>query len=334
MLETEIPASLVRIASQARDHWPIIASEPVLVMHRENTVFRVETTLGPAALRLHRPNYHSKAALQSELDWMAMLVKGGVKVPAPYAANDGAFLVNLSDEEGTSRLVDLLTWLDGKSLGRTTEPFANDTATMSAIFHNIGVTLARTHNLSDQWDRPKSFERPSWDLEGLVGDTPFWGRFWEIKGLNVEQTDLLARIRDRCRQDLVQLVAGGADFGLIHADLVRENILTADASVCFIDFDDSGFGFRMFDIATALLKNRQEPSYEQLKASLFEGYETARPFTQRDKQTLPLFLVLRSLTYLGWVEARCHEPGMDLRRKRMVADAIELSSAYLSSRIG
>jgi Ser/Thr protein kinase RdoA (MazF antagonist) len=227
-------------------------------------------------------------------------------------------------------MVDLLSWLDGKPLGRTAIPFSGDAATMSEIFRNIGITLARTHNLADQWERPKSFERPSWDIEGLVGDNPFWGRFWEIRGVSAEVTDLLSRVHQRCRQDLVQFVAGGADYGLIHADLARENILTDGKTVSLIDFDDGGFGFRMFDIATALFKNIREPYYDQLQASLLAGYETERALTPRDKQALPLFLVMRSLTYVGWIDARGHESGMEERRKRMLDDAIELSSAYLS----
>lgn len=329
MMKMEVPASLAKLADQARHHWPIITGEPALAMCRENTVFRVMTTFGPAALRLHRPNYHSEAALQSEVDWLFMLIKGGIKVPTPYAARDGAFLVRLSDENGTSRLVDLLSWLDGKPLGRTAEPFTNDASTMCEIFHSIGVTLARTHSLADQWDRPKSFERPSWDFDGLVGDNPFWGRFWEIKGVSAEETELLSRIHRRCRHDLAQFAADGADFGLIHADLARENILTDGKDVSFIDFDDGGFGFRMFDIATALFKNIHEPYYERLQASLLAGYETERPLAQRDKQALPLFLLLRSLTYIGWLTTRGDGSGMEMRKKRMMTDAVELSSAYL-----
>ena len=39
-----------------------------------------------------------------------------------------------------------------------------------------------------------------------------------------------------------------------------------------IDFDDSGFGFRLFDIATTLLRNRTEPDYAGLKNALLNGY--------------------------------------------------------------
>lgn len=327
-------AALNNLASLAHQHWPIISGRPELVMHRENTVYRVQTAHGPAALRLHREGYHSRSAVQSELDWMAMLAQGGVKVPTPLATRDGHYLVKILSPDGFTRNADLLTWLDGASLGRSNEMLCHDDATLSSIFKNVGVTLARVHNLSDAWKRPENFSRPHWDAEGLVGEQPFWGRFWTISDLSVEEANILTRIRGLARSDLATLVSRGADYGLIHADLVRENILIAVNEVCFIDFDDSGFGFRMFDIATALIKNQHEPAYELIKQNLFAGYESQRPISAGDKATLTLFLVLRSLTYLGWAEARRGEPGMASRKQRMVKDAITLSRAYLSAHGG
>ena len=43
-----------------------------------------------------------------------------------------------------------------------------------------------------------------------------------------------------------------------------------------IDFDDGGFGFRLFDIATALIKHRVEPDFTDLRAALIEGYHSQR----------------------------------------------------------
>ena len=62
------------LAREAARQWPEITGDPVLVMHRENSVFRVKTTNGPHALRLHRLGYHADEALNSELAWMAMQI--------------------------------------------------------------------------------------------------------------------------------------------------------------------------------------------------------------------------------------------------------------------
>ena len=323
----EMHMDLARIALK---NWSNIVGEPMLVMHRENTVFRVETAKGPAALRIHRAHYHAPGAIQSELDWMAHLAANGIRVPAPIAACDGRLLIGIDDLQGQGHIVDLLTWLDGAPLGKTGQPFAQPLSELRTVFQNLGIEMARLHLVSDEWNRPPDFARHAWDLDGLVGDNPFWGRFWDVSGLAQEEARLLIETRDQLRSDLGQFANSGGDYGLIHADMVRENLLISGVNVGLIDFDDAGFGFRMFDIATALFKNRAEPHYEALKSALLDGYTSQRPLSSLDLEALPLFTLLRALTYLGWGEARRHEPGMEARRARFNADALGLARAYLA----
>lgn len=321
------------LAILAKQHWPMIIGQPELVMHRENTVYRVNTTSGAAALRLHREGYHSQAALQSELDWMAMLARGGMQVPEPLPTKDRQYLVRLTSSQGISRNLDMLSWMAGTPLGKSYAKLDHSSSRLQHIFQQLGASLAQMHNLSDVWQRPLAFERPSWDRQGIVGAKPFWGEFWSISDISKDDTRTLDSIRECIDLELIKAEQNGADYGLIHADLARENILIDADQVRIIDFNDSGFGFRMFDIATALIKNRNEPDYLELVNLLFDGYETLRPLAKSARDTLPLFMVARSLTYLGWAEARRHEPGMDVRRSNMIAEALKLSREFLAARL-
>jgi Ser/Thr protein kinase RdoA (MazF antagonist) len=306
------------IAAQAARHWPQITGAPKLFMQRENVVFRVDTTQGPHALRLHRPGYHATAVLQSELDLMAMLAARGVLVPTPAPSVSGALLVMVD-----GRQLSLLSWLDGEPMGRSGQPLAFAGAARAVLFANIGRQMARLHLLTDQWRPPSGFARPAWDRDGLLGDAPFWGRFWD-HGTATDRA-LLVSVRDRART-----ILGGAidpDYGLIHADLVNENVLVDGDSVRFIDFDDSGFGFRLFDLATTLYKAVDEPDFAALQSALLQGYAERRPLP--DLTHLPLFIVLRSLTYLGWIAARADEPGMAAKAERYLAIAKRVIATYL-----
>ena len=284
------------LAAFAARHWPQIIGRPALFMQRENAVYRVQTTVGPHALRLHRPGYHAAASLRSEMDLMAMLAGQGVLVPTPAATPDGALLVAVGD-----RFASLLSWVPGLPMGRSGQPLALQGAARGALFAAIGAGMARLHLLCDAWTPPPEFARPRWDRDGLVGDAPFWGRFWDH-----DDTGVLTGMRDLARATLE--AAPQQDFGLIHADLVNENVLVAGAQVHFIDFDDCGWGYRLFDIATTLYKAVDEPDFLDLQAALLAGYVSARPVP--DLTLLPLFIVLRALTYLGWIDSRRHEPGM------------------------
>ena len=71
--EISIDAQAARmelLALPALKAWDITDCQPKLIKIRENAVFRVTRADGfDAALRIHRYNYHSDAALQSELRW-------------------------------------------------------------------------------------------------------------------------------------------------------------------------------------------------------------------------------------------------------------------------
>ncbi len=231
---------------------------------------------------------------------MGMLSGRGLQVPRPLRTRDGDFLLL-----GTRR-ASLLSWLAGAPLGKGTEPLAQGgPARRRQIFHKIGRSLAQLHCYSDEWQIPADFTRPAWDRDGLVGETPFWGRFWDAPLLSDEDRALFLDVRDRAR---VILDSTNADIGIIHADLVRENILIDGDEVCFIDFDDSGYGYRGFDIATCLRSNHAEPDYSELKAAFLAGYAEIRPLP--DPGLLPLMMALRALTYIGWTADRIDEPGM------------------------
>jgi Ser/Thr protein kinase RdoA (MazF antagonist) len=308
------------LAAEAASHWPQITGAPVLVMHRENSVLRVETRLGPHALRLHRPGYHSDAALRSELDWMAMLAENGMQVPTPVLTRDGQFLAALAGDPG--RRASLLSWLPGRPMGETRRPLAFEGPARPALFRALGRQMARMHQLSDGWTLPAGFQRPLWDAEGLVGEAPFWGPFWTIDA-PARDIARFVQVREQAQQALKHYQAEGADFGLIHADLVRENVLVDDpdprhSRLRFIDFDDCGFGFRMFDLATTILKNLDEPDADGLEQALLDGYCEIRPLSQADLAMLPLFLVLRALTYLGWAQSRPRDPDIAARSARFL----------------
>ena len=307
------------VVEKALTLWGMDGAECRLIAERENRVFRVDHAGRAYALRLHRPGYCSEAELRSELQWMAAVSAGGIAVPAPVAATDGALLHMI---DGIA--VDVLDWLAGAPVGKTGEPLAH--ADPAGLFRSIGVEMARLHEVSDAWPLPDGFTRRRWDRAGLLGEAPVWDRFWDNPTLDAGDRGLFLRFREAASHHLAAL-EGTLDVGLIHADLVRENVMIDAGRVQLIDFDDSGFGFRLFDLATTLLRNRTEPNYEALKAELLAGYASIRAI---DTGPLDLFLALRATTYVGWIITRMGEPGSIARNDRFIATARDLVGTYLS----
>lgn len=303
---------------QALRLWGLADRPCQLIAERENRVYRIEAPQGPVALRLHRPGLRTLAELQSELDWMAALAAGGLTVPRPVPALDGRMVHTV----GTI-IADVLTWLPGAPMGRDGRLGAQDD--LAGAYRELGGQMAQLHRLSDGWTPPQGFVRPAWDRDGLVGERPLWGRFWENPLLTAPQATLLRQARDRAGARLGAL-AQGADYGLIHADLVPENVLMAPDGPGLIDFDDGGHGFRLFDLATALNRTLRADDPAPLGRALLDGYRAARPI---DLDALPLFQALRSFTYVGWIVPRLREAGAEARAARSIALACTMAERLL-----
>lgn len=328
-LPQTIRDALQKRALEALDHWPVQAHEPVLMKYRENAVFRITLEDGQfAALRLHRPGYHDETSLRSELHFMAALKRGGLDVPSPVPTRSRQSLVLLmANEHFPAQYADVVSWIDGIPLGQSGVPLSHSVAMQADIFFRIGQNMATMHELADVWEPPEHFRRPVWDTDGLVGEKPLWGRFWDCRGLSSESTIALSALRHELRRVLANTNSQNLDYGLIHADLVRENIFLrdADSKVAFIDFDDAGHGFRLFDLATTLLKNRHEPAYSVIEKALISGYRSRRALSEAALAALPLFMVLRNLTYIGWLAERPEIPDNVERLSRYVHESLEMA---------
>ena len=301
---------LEHLVESALRSWGKRAREIRLIKMRENAVFRIVDQHGSAfAVRVHRAGNHSDVALRSELQWMDALQGAGLEVPTIVPTADGRLFVDAAVASSPeSRQVDLLEWIDGCQLGTSEGGLGGELRDVERTYRTVGDIMARLHNQATVWPLPDGFQRPNWDAEGLVGERPLWGRFWDLATLTTDERNLLLLARGRIRQELDGLAlrdGGDRRYSLIHADFVPENLLlSADGTVRLIDFDDSGFGWHLFDIATALYFIQDAPQFDAAKDSLLAGYREQRDLPHAVLDKLPVFMAARGFTYLGWVHTR------------------------------
>ncbi|NPT40993.1 phosphotransferase [Paraburkholderia sp. 1N] len=301
--------SLRSAAMRALAHWGMACREIKLIKHRENAVFKVINEAGRAyALRVHRDGYHSDAALRSELQWMAALQQAGVDVPVVVPASNGDWFMRVAPEDGENALqIDLFEWLNGMQLGTSEGGLGQNVCDIERIYRTIGNIAARLHNQAQQWTPPAGFTRAAWDAAGLVGPAPLWGRFWALETLSLSQRALIVEARDIVRVQLAAMeeAPDHSDYyGLIHADFVPENLLVDQSVVRLLDFDDAGYGWHLFELATALYFIRDDPNYPIARAALIAGYREHRSLPDAILAKLPVFLMARGFTYLGWMHTR------------------------------
>src|SRR6056297_1017095 len=230
-------AAMADLARVALSHWDIVCADLTLLKHRENAVFRVTDPDGVRyALRAHRAGYHSDAALRSELQWMQALDAAGIDVPRVIPTIEGqAFAVTRTDAVPAARQVDVFAWVEGTAIGSVESE--GDVAPDTSTWRTLGALAARLHNQASDWRLPEGFERHRWDAEGLAGEEPLWGRFWELAALSPLQRDTLLAARDRVFDDLQrygQAPENASRYSLIHADFLPENVLEAGGNVRLI----------------------------------------------------------------------------------------------------
>ncbi|MCZ6721834.1 MAG: phosphotransferase [Proteobacteria bacterium] len=269
-----------------------------LLEHRENAVYKVVigATGERFALRVHRHGYHTENAIRSELKWMSALTKAGVLCPAAVPALDGDLIQVVEvPEVPQPRVCDLFHWIEGS-------PPKDDDIVVS--FRTLGELSARIHLQATNWPRPDGFERHTWDEMGLLGENALWGRFTDLEALSGEQRALLIRARDRALERLIRFGKTPDRYGLIHADLMPENILIDGDEVRVIDFDDSGFGWHLYDLATALYFHLEADYLEAIRESWLSGYGAVTPLPERHIEEIDTLVLARALVCLGWVHTR------------------------------
>lgn len=293
-----VKPSIQRNAEKACLFWGGYVEPPKLIKHRENAVFDV-TFIGNkrAALRLHRPGYKSQKEIESEIWWTKSLAKEGFPVPSPLSNKDGNYLVELSPE----LVATAIQWVDGKPIGKEEEP---DLITGGKIDFELGRLIGQLHNITKNLSFPDWFSRPLWDIDGLLGEKPHWGKFWEGKHLNDSEKEIFNLVRKKALKTLKHYKTQGGEILLIHADIIGENVFKNDTGIYLIDFDDCGYGFPIYDLSTATIQSLDHPSYQKRCNLILEGYDTVRTLRPIDIELFPVFSMLRVLATSAWIIPR------------------------------
>jgi Ser/Thr protein kinase RdoA (MazF antagonist) len=90
-------------------------------------------------------------------------------------------------------------------------------------------------------------------------------------------------------------------FNLIHGDLRLANLLVDGGTITVIDFDDSGFGWLMYDAATLVSFHEHEQHVPELIESWVKGYRALRPLAKPDEEEIKTFIMFRRLLLTAWL---------------------------------
>jgi Ser/Thr protein kinase RdoA (MazF antagonist) len=295
---------LLKAAGQALDQFPIKAVELSLLARAENITFKVADDGGNLyTLRLHRPAYHTLEELQSERLWTKALLEAGIHVPEPITTRDGRDYAGDIPLLGQHCHASLSRWIPGQLLMDLIRD-GTPRERLELHFRKLGALIATMNDQAEDWDPPAQFRRHALDADGLMGLQPFWGRFWERSDLSPGERALLVETRTRLYERLIRYRKDSSRYSVIHADLHPGNVLVNGDTLTAIDFDDTAWGWHMYDLASALNQCQELAEFGALYAACVEGYRNIRPVAEEDLAMLPLFLLVRGMAEIGWFADR------------------------------
>jgi Ser/Thr protein kinase RdoA (MazF antagonist) len=306
------------------DHWRMPRESDIeLLTTSENATFLTKDTRTDRklVLRVHRPAYHRKQEIESELAWIhALRDSGDVRTPAPVTTREGKHVHSIHSG-GREFFVVGFEHVEGH------EPEIGQR--LPDWFEKLGAVTATLHQHSRQWTRPAWFERKAWNLSSMIAPNGLWGDWRQAPGLSQADQDVIERAIERIRACITDYGQIPDRYGLVHADLRLSNLLVDDNHLAIIDFDDSGFCWYAYDFAAAISFHELDPIIPRLREAWVRGYRSVADFDRHDEAVLDTFIMIRRIMLSAWLAGHsetetCQAFGQDFAR-----GTVELARRYL-----
>jgi Ser/Thr protein kinase RdoA (MazF antagonist) len=315
---------LAATVTASLDRWNLSPATTIELLNvSENATYALGDPAGRnLVVRVHRVGYSSPEEIRSELTWIHALRGGDViDTAAPVPGTDGDLVQRLDSRTGAaSRFAVAFERLPGK------EPDARDAIPW---FERLGELTARMHRHSRSWTLPAGFRRKRWDVDAMVGPRGFWGPWRAGLGLDAAGTATLEAAVTAIRGRLERVGQGPDVFGLIHADLRLANLLVDRGHLRIIDFDDCGFGWFLYDFATAVSFIEHQPIVPALLAAWTAGYGRVAALRPADLAEIPTFVVLRRILLTAWLASHAEVPLARELGSGYTADTVRLAEEWL-----
>ena len=286
-------ATLLALAEQAVVQYPKNYQGQIkLLCQSENATFVVRTEKTRYALRLHRPNYHNKQNIESELCWLDALTESGIAVPQAIFTEHGERVLTLRLADGNTRYAVLFNWVEGDMPTTDVDPTA---------FQQLGQITAKLHHHSKTWQMPHDFDRIVWNHETMLGADGHWGDWRHAPHLKATDHDVVEEAIRCIGHKLTGFGKSSEHYGLIHADLRLTNLLLQQDRIGVIDFDDCGMSWFMHDLAAAISFNEHLAPAPQWVENWIEGYERVAHISNEEYALIPTFIMQRRIQMMAWI---------------------------------
>ena len=299
---------LQTLAQSALAHYDLRVRRCTRVGDSTNLIYRIDTADGrQLALRLATPGWRTLNDLQAEALWLEALARDtDLCMPNIVRAKNGEAVITTSaDGIPAPRYATLMTWLPG--------PLLSKHLTETNLV-KMGNLFARMQIHGKTWQPPAGFAAGRFVRKYSRGEPDVLFDEAQMDAFTPRTLAILQRVRDNV--DAAYANMDPADLRVIHCDLWHANIKVHQGRLCPFDFEDTIWGYRLHDIAMALLDLLEvvgNERYVVLLAAFKRGYTAHLPWPDGDLTTLQMgrylwklnYVARRERVYLGKFVAYC-----------------------------
>ncbi|MGL6344599.1 MAG: phosphotransferase, partial [Waterburya sp.] len=254
-----------------------------LFWHRGlSDIYLINTVSQSYILKVSHHHWRSQSDIQFELEFLDFLNQQNIPVANPLKTKDGKLFVTINAVEG-DRYAALFPYAPGAI------PQGDLNIEQSTI---LGQTLGILHQISLNFNN-KTPRKPL-DLKYLLDDslaiiTPY---------LRHRHNDLvyLTDTANKIEQQLSCLEKTAPYWSVCWGDPHSGNVhFTPDNQITLFDFDQCGYGWRVFDLAKFLQVSLSAGINRQVRDAFFAGYQTVTELTEVE------MLSLQALTQMAHI---------------------------------
>lgn len=266
-------------------HYSLAGAEIHLLLHSFNTTFKIVHQGRKFALRVNMNSFHDHAAVLAEVQWLVQLRAQGFPAASPVAGIDGSFVTQVQIP-GFEKIHDavLFEWLPGSVVAD---------APSNSKWFEAGRLMAELHQISKDWSPAAPARFPMVDDALMASD-------FNLPTTNNQS--ISDQLREAATAQISQSTHALANFGKnhalqpIHTDMHGHNIMSNRGRLTVFDFDDSGLGHAVQDLANAIFYIRDEPTFEE---ALLAGYSSVGPLPNFAEADFEGLLVSRTILLLN-----------------------------------
>lgn len=259
-----------------------------------NLIYRIWADDGRQfALRIANPKWRGVEAAVSEAMWLDALVRDtDIPVPQMQRTPTGdAVVFPQAAGAPTDRHAVLMSWLPGVLLGKRLT---------GKNITKMGELFAKLHQHGANWQPPEGFTAKKFDQYLSRGEPNVLFAESSLAAYDAQTEATLRQMSDHVTQTYA--VLDPVDLRVIHCDLWHDNIKIHQGQLYPFDFEDTIWGYRLHDMAMALLDLYEDvgdsAAYARLLTAFRTGYEALLPWPDGEME---LLMFGRLLWKTNWI---------------------------------